>query len=158
MLKAIGVVGALAAASFGFATAAAADNITAVTPASLSMFLDAEDIEYELGTDDVGDPKFTINYYGVEFSVFYYGCTDGMDCDAIQFYSGYDLNGGVRLSKLNTWNVENRYSRAYISDEGSVWLEHDVFLGNHGMDADDFSQLMGIWTTVLKEFEEHIDF
>lgn len=136
---------------------AAEANVTALTSDSLAAFLDAEDISYELEADDVGDPKFTIDYYGIEFSVFYYGCSDNVDCDAIQFFSGYDVNGGIRLSKINTWNKDNRYSRAYISDEGSVWVEHDVFLGRQGMHPDDFAGAMGAWAGVLKEFETFID-
>ncbi len=132
-------------------------NVTALTPESLAGFLDAEDISYEQSTDDVGDPKFEVDYYGIEFSVFYYGCRNNTECDAIQFFSGYELNGGVRLSKINNWNIENRYSRAYISDNGSVWIEHDVFLGQHGLHPDDFAQTIGAWAGVLKEFEDYID-
>lgn len=158
MKNGFSLLGAVAALSLALTPAVAeeGENVTALTADSLAQFLDAEDISYTLEADDVGDPKFSIDYYGIEFKVFYYGCRDNVDCDAIQFYSGYDLNGGMRLSKINTWNTENRFSRAYISDEGSVWIEHDVLLGQHGLHPDDFAQTIGAWAGVLKEFEEFI--
>ncbi|MBT8153357.1 YbjN domain-containing protein [Epibacterium ulvae] len=138
------------------AVSAQESNITALTPGSLSTFLDGEEIAYEQSVDDVGDPKFDVDYYGIEFSVFYYGCRDNVDCDSIQFFSGYDVNGGIRLSKINSWNKDNRNARAYISDNGSVWVEQDVFLGQHGLHPDDFAKAIGVWTGVQKEFETYI--
>lgn len=135
----------------------AESQVVAKSGDSLAEYLTNEGIEFEETKDDVGDPKFDINHYGVEFSVFFYGCDDGADCNAIQFFSGYDTDGGIRISKLNQWNAENRYSRAYVASDGGSWIEHDVFLGKHGMHPDDFASLLSIWSRAQTEFEEFID-
>ncbi|WP_293576878.1 YbjN domain-containing protein [Phaeobacter sp.] len=138
-------------------TFAEAKDIVAKDPQTIAQFFDEEGVAYDVTTDDVGDPNISVNYYGNEFSIYFYGCTDNTRCDAIQFFSGYQTDGSVRLSKINDWNTENRFGRAYVSDEGSARIELDVFLGNDGMSADDFAELLGIWSRLVQDFETLID-
>ena len=69
----------------GLGTAAQADNVVADDGASLASYFSEEGIEFDQTKDDVGDPKFKVNYYGTDFSIFFYGCEDGRKCNAIQF-------------------------------------------------------------------------
>lgn len=134
-----------------------AQSIVATTANSLVQFFENEGATVESTVDNVGDPKLKVEYYGNDFSVYYYGCDNNTNCDAIQFFSGYQTEGGVRLAKVNEWNTENRFARAYISEEGSARIEMDVFLGNDGVSADDFAQMVGIWARAMKDFEDLID-
>ncbi|WP_264212101.1 YbjN domain-containing protein [Leisingera thetidis] len=152
MLKAIA-----ASAVLVMPVAAAAQNVVAKTGDSVAGFFKDEGAKVEVTTDSVGDPNLKVEYYGNDFSVYYYGCDGNINCDAIQFYSGYQTDGGVRLAKINEWNRENRFARGYVSEEGSARIEMDVFLGSEGMSPDDFAQTVGIWTRRMAEFEEFID-
>ncbi|APG45757.1 YbjN domain-containing protein [Phaeobacter porticola] len=134
-----------------------ADNILAKDATTLSKFFEAEGVDFEVTTDDVGDPKLKVDYYGNDFSIYFYGCENNKNCDAIQFFSGYQTEGSVRLVKINEWNTENRFGRAYVSEEGSARVEQDVYLGNTGMNPDDFAELLGTWSRVVSEFEAFID-
>jgi hypothetical protein len=58
---------------------------------------------------------------------------------------------------VNEWNTENRFGRAYISEEGSARIEFDIYLGNDGMDPDDFAETLGIWSRIVQDFETLID-
>ena len=133
-----------------------AQNIVATDATSVANFFLEEGIEPSVEEDNTGDPKINVDYYGTDFSIFYYGCTNGQNCDSIQFFSGYRTDGGVRISKVNEWNANKRYAFAYISEEGNARIEHDVFLGSVGMDPNDFAKLLGLWVRAQKEFEEHI--
>jgi len=152
MLKAIA-----ASAVLMMPVAAAAQNVVAKTGDSVASFFKDEGANVEVTTDSVGDPNLKVEYYGNDFSVYYYGCDNNTNCNAIQFYSGYQTDGGVRISKINEWNRENRFARGYISEEGSARIEMDVFLGSEGMNPDDFAQAVGIWTRRMTEFETFID-
>ncbi|MEE9427197.1 MAG: YbjN domain-containing protein [Paracoccaceae bacterium] len=134
-----------------------AQQIVATDGTSVAAFFEAEGVEPTIETDNVGDPKIEVDYYGSEFSIYYYGCDDGKNCDSIQFFSGYRTDGSVRLSKVNEWNADKRYGIAYISSTGSTRIEQDVYLGREGMNSDDFAKLVGIWVRTMKDFEEHID-
>ncbi|KIC12435.1 hypothetical protein RA19_02060 [Leisingera sp. ANG-M1] len=145
-----------AAAALVMPVAAAAQNVVAKTGDSVANFFKDEGAQVEVTTDSVGDPNLKVEYYGNDFSVYYYGCDNNTNCDAIQFFSGYQTDGGVRISKINEWNRENRFARGYISEEGSARIEMDVFLGKEGMNPDDFAQAVGFWTRRMTEFEEFI--
>ena len=152
MLKAIA-----ASAVLMLPVAAAAQNVVAKTGESVAGFFKDEGAKVELTTDSVGDPNVKVEYYGNDFSVYYYGCDNNVDCDAIQFFSGYQTEGSVRLAKINEWNTENRFARGYISEEGSARIEMDLFLGDDGMSPDDFAQAVSLWTRAMQDFETLID-
>ena len=137
--------------------AAAAQNVVATTGDSVADFFKDEGATVELTTDSVGDPNVKVEYYGNDFSVYYYGCDNNSNCNAIQFFSGYQTDGSVRLAKINEWNNENRFARGYISEEGSARIEMDVFLGDDGMSPDDFAQAVSLWTRAMQDFETFID-
>ncbi|UWQ83746.1 YbjN domain-containing protein [Leisingera caerulea] len=137
--------------------AAAAQNVVATTGDSVADFFKDEGATVELTTDSVGDPNVKVEYYGNDFSVYYYGCDNNTNCNAIQFFSGYQTDGSVRLAKINEWNNENRFARGYISEEGSARIEMDVFLGDDGMSPDDFAQAVSLWTRAMQDFETFID-
>ena len=151
MLKAIA-----ASAVLMMPVAASAQNVVAKTGESVAGFFKDEGAQVEVTTDSVGDPNLKVEYYGNDFSVYYYGCSDNKNCTEIQFFSGYQTDGSVRLSKINEWNTENRFARAYVSEEGSARIEMDVFLGNKGMTPDDFAQAVGKWNRAMQDFEEFI--
>jgi len=134
-----------------------AEMLVATNPDTLVQFFVEEGADVESTVDNAGDPKLKVEYYGSDFVLYFYDCTDNSDCKSIQFFSGYKTEGSVRKSKVNEWNAENRYSRAYISDSGSARIEHDLYLGNAGIDADDFAALVSKWTSAQGEFEEFID-
>lgn len=147
----------LFAGLIAFPGASLAQNIVATDATSIANFFLEEGIEPSVEEDNTGDPKINVDYYGTDFSIFYYGCEDGINCDSIQFFSGYRTDGGVRLSKVNEWNSNKRYAFAYVSKEGNARIEHDVFLGKYGMVPDDFAKLLSLWVRAQKEFEEHIE-
>ena len=148
---------AIAAAVFLFPQVGQAQQIIAKDPDSIARFFEAEGIAYEQGTDDVGDPKIKVDYYGTSIPIYFYGCRENRSCTEIQLFSGYKTEGGVRLSKINEWNGNNRFARAYISESGSTRIEHDIFLGSAGLSGDDFAAVLGLWVTKVLEFEEFID-
>ncbi|MEP2716795.1 YbjN domain-containing protein [Pseudophaeobacter sp.] len=149
----------LAVAALAIAPVAAqAQNLTARDASSIQNFFLDEGSDVELLEDNVGDPQLNVIHYGSEFTIFFYGCHDNTNCDSIQFYSGYATDGGVRLKTVNTFNAEKRWVRAYVGDSGSTKLEMDLYMGDGGINADDFAETVGLWSRLMGDFEEVIGY
>ncbi|MGV6840114.1 MAG: YbjN domain-containing protein [Planktomarina sp.] len=143
--------------SAAFATSALAQQIKASDPDGMMEFFKSEGIAATKTIDDYGDPRIDIKYYKTSFEVIFYGCDNGANCTSITFFSGYQTEGSWSQFRSNVWNLERRYTRSYVTEEGSSRLEYDVYLGRDGMSARDFSDLFSTWTNELGEFEDGID-
>lgn len=139
------------------AMAAQAQSIAAADPDSVSGFLAHMGVEPEVTTDNQGDPLIKVSDRGFQFSIYFYGCSDNRNCTSVQFYSGYKTEGSVSLEKINEWNTNRRFARAYLTDAGSARIEYDVYTGKSGIQAGDFSGLYGEWMEAIARFEAHID-
>ncbi len=147
----------LAAVVSVMGSASLAENIVASDPGVLLSFFLDQGISAELTKDDYGDPKIDVRYYGTKFEIYYYGCNNGENCRAIQFFSGYQTNGSISLEQINSWNTTKRYAKAYLSKELSARIEYDVLLGNVGMSKEDFDSVFSLWTRSMENFEKFID-
>lgn len=145
------------AITFGTASAAVADNVTAANPQSLMSFFESEGAPAKLVEDNVGDPKIELKHYSTDFSVYFYGCDSGKSCDAIQFFSGYATEGKVAIATINEWNTDRRFARAYLTDDGAARIEYDIYTGADGITTEDFAEIFEIWVDLLGNFEKHID-
>ena len=112
----------------------------------------------ELGKDTSGDPKISSASGGANFSIFFYGCTNGKGCDAISFSAAFDLDPGSNVARMNDWNVQKRYSKAYLDDEQDPVLDMDLFLGSGGVSIDNFRYWVDTWERAIGDFKAHIDF
>ena len=145
------------AASLSVAAPALAGNLVASDPDGIRNYLMEEGIPAKLTEDNVGDPLIEVRYFGTEFSIYFYGCTANQDCTSIQYFSGYATDWAIPLEAINSWNTNQRFARAYLSEEGAARIEYDVFLGEDGMTTQDFDTALSIWTRNLSEFEDFID-
>lgn len=137
---------------------AAAQNIVAENPTQMADALRSFGYRAELLKDDGGDPKISSSTGGVNFSIFFYGCTNGQNCDAISFSAAFDLDTGSTLELMNAWNHKKRYTKAYLDDEIDPIIDMDVFLGSGGVSIDNFRVWVDTWERALGDFKLHIDF
>lgn len=110
-----------------------------------------------MGTDGDNDPKISSRVSDTKFSVYFYGCQDNMNCSSIMLKAGYDLNTGISALKINEWNRDKRFSKAYIDDEGDPFLEMDVNLDFDGVGDKNFEDTLDWWRLLVEDFEEFID-
>ncbi|NEX45869.1 YbjN domain-containing protein [Pseudotabrizicola algicola] len=110
----------------------------------------------ELTTDAGGDPQIRSAAGGVNFSVFFYGCTDGKACRSIQFSAGFDTENGLDPSVANDWNRLNRYGKVFLDDEGDPIVEQDITLVG-GMNEAMFAENLRVWERVVSDLKDHID-
>jgi hypothetical protein len=112
----------------------------------------------KLGVDKVGDPMITSAVGGTTFQIFFYNCTNHVQCATVQFHSGYDLTTSPGLDSMNEWNRSERFGRAYLDKENDPILEMDVDLDDGGLSPLLFIDNIEFWGTILGKFEQHIGY
>jgi opacity protein-like surface antigen len=149
MLKSV-LCAALALAAGSPAAAAA---VTAQNPQSVVKALQDAGYQAQLGADQTGDPMVTSAVSGTEFKILFYGCTAKSNCRTVNFIRGFDLDTATALERINQFNAEKRFTRAYLDKEGDPILAMDVDLDDGGMSAALFIDNIEFWATQLGNFE-----
>lgn len=143
--------------------------LTVATPAFAQALIFGTDVDQiadiarrygsaTVGTDKDGDPKISGRIEGgLGYSILFYGCENGQNCTSIQFHAGFELSNGPSVQKLNDWNRDKRYFKAYLGKDKSPHVEMDVTL-KHGVPADTVAESVRLWTTYLKDFSKYIGY
>ena len=92
---------------------------------------------------------------GVNFSVYMYDCHTGNRCASVQFSAGFDLNQGMTAGKINEWNRDKRYLKAYVDSEGDPYVQFDVNT-SPGRTWTGFNDDFGVWVDILASFTQFI--
>ena len=138
------------------ASALAPRNVGAGDPERLADLMRRAGFRAEMATDGVGDPMIRSAASGKLFRVMFYECTNNEDCRSIQFRAAFDLADGTTADRMNEWNENERWTRAYVDDEGDPILEYDVnFEG--GVSPDNFQDSLRVWERSLGRFIRHVD-
>lgn len=148
---------ALGLAALGAAGTAQAQMVTAQNPESVAKVLRDRGYRAELTKDPEGDPLIKSGAEGTNFLLLLFNCTNGKACATVQFYAGFDREGDYPLEKLNEWNRDNRFGRAYRDKEGDPVVEMDVDLDDGGMSQALFEDNLEFWTSIVGKFRQFID-
>jgi hypothetical protein len=106
----------------------------------------------EIQTEKDGGQNVYSGVDGNNFHIAFYDCKSGR-CGSIQFYVGFDTNGAFTTDKINQWNKENRWTKAYVDPSNDPWLEYDIDLtpgGTYELLNDEFA----IWRGSLSNFHK----
>jgi hypothetical protein len=136
-----------------------AEMVRGQTPDSVAAAMRAKGLLADVGKDDTGDPMIRSQFGGVKWTVFFYNCANHKDCATVQFYAGYHFKDkAIPLDKINEWNRNKRFSRAYIDKVNDPVIEMDVDLDDGGMSQALFIDNIEFWQTLMNEFQDHIGF
>ena len=125
-------------------------------PEVVASFLEDYGLRVTRETDVTGDPLLSSRIEGTNFKVYFYGC-EKLPCDSIQFSSGFDLEQPLSAMKINEWNRDKRFGKAYLDDEGDPYIEFDVNLDIDGVGGRNFDDTIDLWRVVLNEFRTYIN-
>jgi len=138
-------------------TATAQTLVSAENPAELVAIIQGLGFKAQLDKDNSGDPLIRSSSSGVDFSIYFYGCTKNKRCHSLQFIAGYNLSAGTTLAVLDQWNEEKRFASAYLDDEDDPFLQMDVNTEG-GITEENFKKTFDLWQSLKGEFESHIGF
>ena len=109
-----------------------------------------------LGEQSNGDPQITGKINGITYQVYFRNCTNGADCEDLNFYLGF-LDIKPTLEVINDWNFNKRFSRAYLDQDQDACVEMDLDMVK-GVSADYLDAQFGLWNMVVEQFSEHVGY
>jgi hypothetical protein len=105
-------------------------------------------------TDDLGDPMIRGRIDGIIYAVFFYGCTNHVACNQIQFYASWS-DVTITTDALNSWNRDTRYGKAFLDNERLPVLNMDVNL-TAGVTEANMRDTFEWWKVVLADFSDEL--
>lgn len=127
-----------------------------VTADEVIEVLQASGYRAQADVDGVGDPMVRSATDGTNFAIYFYGC-ERQRCTTIQFGMGFEMQRPLSLAKINEWNREMRFGRAYLDAEMDPIVEMDVDL-ELGATTEQLQSVIGTWAEVVPAFKEFIGF
>lgn len=143
--------------ALAFATPLMAQDVTSKNPQGIADALIALGQTTTLAVDSGGDPMIVTTGPAGEYRLWFYGCTNNVDCTVVNISVGFDLATGSTLDLMNEWNAKKLVGRAYLGTESNPNLDQYVPLGG-GMSLLNFSQLISQWNFAMGEYIELIGF
>ncbi|MBL8774056.1 MAG: YbjN domain-containing protein [Phenylobacterium sp.] len=117
-----------------------------LTAVEYARWLEDNGYKADIQKDKDGDAHVDSGADGLRFSVYFYDCRKDR-CAALQYYVGFDKGPDTpNLEKVNAFNREKRYIKAYLDTDGDVSFEYDGNLAPGGTweaVEDDFNTFLG---------------
>ncbi|MEF2552715.1 YbjN domain-containing protein [Aurantimonas sp. A2-1-M11] len=108
----------------------------------------------DLVKTEIGDPVITGIINGVAYQLFFLDCTDGKDCEVINFYAIWD-RPDITLEALNAWNRTQPFHKAYQTEEQLPVVELNLSIRG-GVTRTQLTDAYDRWMISLAEFEAQI--
>ncbi len=147
---------ALSASALLAASPARAELVNATDPATIEAIVESQGWPATIIAKPGDDPYIESNRNGLKFLVLFMNCDEGKKCKTLQYYMGFNDAKDVTLDKLNKWNKDKRFARAYKDDEGDPVLEMDVDLDFAGIPRENVGETFNTWATLMDSFREYI--
>jgi len=109
-----------------------------------------------IDTQHDGNPKIAGRMSGVPYSVFFLNCATQTTCNDMNFYAGF-LGAKLPPEKINRWNQDKRFGKAYLDQDGDAVIEMDVNIQD-GVTRANMSQTFAIWRLLMDQFTRFIGF
>ena len=138
------------------ATPVQAELINASNPATIKAILESQGWPATLISKPGDDPYLESNRNGLKFLVLFMNCEESKKCKTLQYYMGFSDAKDVSLDKLNKWNKDKRFARAYKDDEGDPVLEMDVDLDFAGIPRENVGETFNTWASLMDSFREYV--
>ena len=103
-----------------------------------------------------GDPQITGKIDGISYQVYFRNCTDNANCEDLNFYLGF-LDLKPTLEVINDWNLNKRFSRAYLDPDKDACIEMDLDLVK-GVSPEYLDSQFSLWNQILTQFAAHVGY
>ena len=138
------------------ATPAHAELVNAANPETIKAIVESQGWPATIVAKDGDDPYIESNRAGLKFLVLFMNCDGGERCKTLQYYMGFSDAKDVTLDRLNQWNKEKRFARAYKDDAGDPVLEMDVDLDFAGIPRENVGETFNTWASLMDSFRAYV--
>lgn len=129
-----------------------AKNPKAVFDVVRSVYPDAT-----LGKADNGSAKIEYTEDKIITTIRFMNCQeDGSNCTTLNFYAGWANTGFKSLDRINEYNANRRFSRAYLDDVGDPCVEMDLDLDFAGLPRQNVVEYLNTWSLTIHDFRDFI--
>ena len=147
---------ALGAALAFSATPAHAELVNAKNPATIKAIVESQGWPATIVAKADEDPYIESNRNGLKFLVLFMNCDDHKNCKTLQYYMGFSDAKNISLERLNQWNKDKRFARAYRDDQGDPVLEMDVDLDFAGIPRENIGETFNTWASLMDSYREFV--
>ena len=147
---------AFAPLSLFSATPAHAELVNAANPETIKAIVESQGWPATIVAKEGDDPYIESNRGGLKFLVLFMNCEEGQNCKTLQYYMGFSDAKDVTLERLNQWNKEKRFARAYKDDAGDPVLEMDVDLDFQGIPRENVGETFNTWASLMDSFRAYV--
>lgn len=136
-----------------------AGKVSTANPRSIVALLQKDGYRAKLVTDDATRPYIESATAGATFYIYLQNCKEVAECQDVMFRSSYDReeDSPVKIDKINEFNRDNRWARAYLDKDQAPVIEYDVLFTDQLVDEKMFREALEIWDSVLTDFHKTID-
>jgi hypothetical protein len=134
-----------------------ANEIFASQPKTVVTQMQALGYRALIGTDSSGNPKIDSALNGINYTIWFYGCDAGQNCQTLEFQSSFITDVPVTVDSMNTWNRDNLYGTGFVGTDGSAMISYTVTMEG-GVNIDNFNSMLARWETATTQFQTHIGF
>ena len=100
--------------------------VTSLTPREMEAILREVGYRYER-VEEGARVFFSLRMGGLRALLFLTDCRGGR-CGSLQLFAGFSMRNPPTLERINAWNQEKRFSRAYLDKDGDPVLESELDL------------------------------
>ncbi|MDX2102977.1 MAG: YbjN domain-containing protein [Alphaproteobacteria bacterium] len=103
-------------------------SLAALTPTQITAALERWGMAVRLTADASGEPLLLVSNrgFGMEAAkVFFWSCRP-TGCASLTLWAYFPKPAGNAMALVNHWNLRERWSRAYIDEDGDPVLEMDI--------------------------------
>lgn len=146
----------VAATALISATPVHAELINATNPSTIKAIVESQGWPATIVSKPGDDPYIESNRNGLKFLVLFMNCDEGKKCKTLQYYMGFSDAKDVSFDRLNKWNKDKRFARAYKDEEGDPVLEMDVDLDFAGIPRENVGETFNTWASLMDSFREYV--
>jgi hypothetical protein len=151
----LGMLALVAVAAAG--TPAVAQTLTKLTVEDVGAAVQAAGHTYQTSTAEDGTPIIEIDTSGSkaqQLEVAFFECDQKGACEDVMVWSWYSVPG-LTVDKINSWNQNGRWTRAYIDSDKDPRLEMDIN-ATGGIGTDALAILVNTFFNQDGEFSKHL--
>lgn len=133
------------------------EAVSGLTPAEVRAWLAEKGATVEEPQTIQGQTLLRVNDGSATWLIFFYGCDATGRCQDIQFAASV-VADGLSLDRINAWNREQRFVKAYLQPNQSAStavLQFDVLL-SAGLGVEQLNDPTVVWLELLAGFIESV--
>ena len=101
-------------------------------------------------------PEDAGNMGDYKVAVYFFSCDGTFNCTSIQFETPFEKDPSFTLSRINSYNARQRFSRLYINpDDGSLALDYDVLVD--GVTVGSIKKSIALFDNIVGDFRTFVN-